>query len=514
VLVIADGAQTAAQVDSLVPASSACAVIATSRYRLGALDDVHELRLRPLTAADGAALFREAAGRVDAGSDPDHVRVAEACGGVPLAIRVAAARYRESGQSVAELADQLQDPEAIWEELDDGERSVRRTLRAELLELPESGRLTLGMLGLHPAAPASSQGVAWLRGTSPRVISRDFAALDGRGLVTVAPGGRASAHPLIRGLAVSLLDGMDERSRDAALRRLVGGYAASALAAEGAVTPLRFLPVGPPAESAAAPVTFAGPDQAIAWCGAEAELIPLLCSLAYEMGADDDCWRLAYAFRGYYFAAGAVEPWTASHRVALRSAERCGNRWAQAVTRNNLGMALAGRRQLSAAEAEHSRALEIFRALGDSRGIAATLGHQAWASHAAGRHDLAISLATEAVELELEHENARSVAIMDRTLALASSSAGRHREALRYLAECGEILSGLDLPLDVAMMLNGLGDVRYAMGDFGKAATCYAEAAERGRACGGRAEEARAARGMAAVARAGEPRPRQGASIS
>jgi tetratricopeptide (TPR) repeat protein len=283
------------------------------------------------------------------------------------------------------------------------------------------------------------------------------------------------------------------------MRRLVAGYTRTATAADTRITPSRYQPSGGDDLQTA---SFADTAAAMAWCQAEAGLVPRLCSLALELGRYADCWRLAYAMRDYFFAVKAFAPWIASHRVALLAAERGGDLWAQATTRNNLGMAYAEQGRVGAAQAQYQHALDLMRKAGDSHGVATTVGHQAWASHAAGQYEAAISLATQANELNRRHDNRRSLAIMDRTVALACSASGRHREALGYLAECREILADLDLPLDVAMTFNCMGEVHCAMGQFAEADTCHAFAAEQSVACGGIGEQARAVKGQAAAASA------------
>jgi tetratricopeptide (TPR) repeat protein len=297
------------------------------------------------------------------------------------------------------------------------------------------------------------------------------------------------AQALLRTFAIGLIAHGRGKSGEAALHRLVAGYRASAASADELVSPLRFRATRIPAEA-----RFADRADAMGWCDEMAEHVPLLCSLAYQLGLDDDCWRLAYAFRGYFFTARALRPWTTSHRIALRAADRSGNRWAQAVTRNNLGLALLEQGQAQPANAEYRTALGLFRALGDDHGVATTLGHQAWANHVAGLPAAAVDLAVRANELNRRHGNERSVAIMDRTAALAHSRLRQHARALHCLGECQEIISGLDLPLDGAMLLNCLGEVRFAMGQFGRAADCHAKAAEQAASCGGLAEVTRAER--------------------
>jgi tetratricopeptide (TPR) repeat protein len=501
VLIIVDDVTSAAQVAALVPAAPACAVIATSRRRLDALDDCRPVALGPLATCDAVALFRAICGRADQGSAEDLARIAAACGGVPLALRVAAARFRESGRSAAELAGSLECPATAWAELDDGERNVQQMLDTEFAALTGSGQRVLAMLGVHPFRSAGRHAIAWLSGSSAQVAAAELAGLRGRGLIAVGPDGRASMNGLVRAFAAGLASQLDERTRAEAFGRLVAGYAHTAAAADDKITPLRFQPPTS-GEVSAAPVPLGGLTEAMAWCRAAAEDIPHLCSVAFELGLDAECWRLAYAMRSYFFAVKAFEPWIASHRTAVLAADRCEDLWAKAVTRNNLGMAYVEYGQVAAAEAQYRKALELMHASGDREGMATTLGHLAWASHAAGRHDIAISLAQQAMVLNRRSDNRRSLAIMDRTAALAHSRVGRHHEALTYLAESQDVLSELDLPLDVAMTFNCLGEVHCALRDLDQAEAFHTLAAEQSTACGGRGEQARAIKGLAITARA------------
>ncbi|MBZ6089017.1 hypothetical protein KVH02_11885 [Streptomyces olivaceus] len=89
-MVVLDNAHSDAQVVPLLPASSGCLVLVTSRHRLGRLVAEHGARPRvlgPLSTADSVLLLRRVAGNERAAA-PDAVveAVAEAAGGVPLAL--------------------------------------------------------------------------------------------------------------------------------------------------------------------------------------------------------------------------------------------------------------------------------------------------------------------------------------------------------------------------------------------------------------------------------------------
>ncbi len=351
------------------------------------------------------------------------------------------------------------------------------------------------MIALHPGETVAPQQVAWMTGGSPRAVAADFGVLRRHDLVTVGPDRRAVAHGLVRRLAVTITDQL-YGVRTESMRRLVAGYTRTATAAETIITRPRYQPPGGDDQKTA---SFGDLAAAMAWFRAEVAQAPRLCSLALELGRYADCWRLACAMRDYFFTVKALAPSNESYHVALLAAERGGDPWAQAATRNNLGMAYAEQGQFGAALVQHQQALTLMPTLGDSQGLATTLGHHAWMSHAADQHEAAISPAMQANEMNRRYDNRRSPTITDRTTALAYSTTGQHREALGHLAECQEILTELDLTLDVAMTFNCMGDVHCAMGQFTKVDICHAFAIEQSIACGGSGEQARAVKGQAAT---------------
>jgi hypothetical protein len=132
VLVVLDGVTNTSQVRHLLPGSGASRAIVVGRGRLTGLDSARILRLKRLnqeTSLDmlGALLGRE---RID--SELDAARqITSVCAGLPLALRIAAARCMErDGWSLTDMAMRLTSEGRLLNELQDGERSVRDALKA------------------------------------------------------------------------------------------------------------------------------------------------------------------------------------------------------------------------------------------------------------------------------------------------------------------------------------------------------------------------------------------------
>jgi DNA-binding SARP family transcriptional activator len=100
-LIVLDNAATEAQVRPLLPGSGACLVLVTSRRRLKALDDAHAISLDLLAPPDAVTLLRAVAGPDrNPAEDPLLSEIAELCGHLPLALRIAGAllRHRPHGR--------------------------------------------------------------------------------------------------------------------------------------------------------------------------------------------------------------------------------------------------------------------------------------------------------------------------------------------------------------------------------------------------------------------------------
>jgi DNA-binding SARP family transcriptional activator len=142
VLVLADGASSAAQVSPLLPGTDGSAVVVTSRARLPDLDRVRHIELGGLHPDDSVRLLAAISGRDLGDGDQCADRFAEteaeaaraiasACGHLPLALRIAGSRLADDPDlTVTHLAVLLSDEHRRLDELAVGGVSVRTRLGA------------------------------------------------------------------------------------------------------------------------------------------------------------------------------------------------------------------------------------------------------------------------------------------------------------------------------------------------------------------------------------------------
>jgi|HubBroStandDraft_1064217.scaffolds.fasta_scaffold03305_4 DNA-binding SARP family transcriptional activator len=214
VLVLADGASSAAQVRPLLPSTAGSAVVVTSRSRLADLDGVRIIELGVMRPEESVSLLGDICGREVNGVNAESaLAIASACGYLPLAVRIAGARLADDpGLSVAGLAESLADENKRLDELSLGDQSVRARLAGAAQTLNGTARTVLALL----AATGPRDLPGWLIASlcedpaaGPVAPALASAGLLNRVLCPQPPGGGAGAiyrmHPLVRCYASELL---------------------------------------------------------------------------------------------------------------------------------------------------------------------------------------------------------------------------------------------------------------------------------------------------------------------
>ena len=251
-----------------------------------------------------------------------------------------------------------------------------------------------------------------------------------------------------------------------------------------------------------APRTFTDPASARSWVQAQWPMLVELCRTAAATGQHTRCWQLAFALRDYFFLAKLWDPWVDTHELAVRSARATGDRWAEAVTLDNLGVAHVDRGELDRAIGCYRQALALFEEIGNDAGRVTALANLGWAHHYQREHEQALRELTEALLAYLAGGNRRNTAITLRGIALAETELGRTGDAVTHGREALAVFEELALDFDAAMAFNCIAWAYFRAGEHESAAQAYRQAAARAELVGSDYEIARAETGLGNVAAA------------
>jgi DNA-binding SARP family transcriptional activator len=158
VLVVLDDVTSEDVALPLLPGGPTCAVIMTSRVRLGNVPGAHQLDLSPLGVDSALALLNSMIGddRVQASPD-DAAELVHLCEGLPLALRIAGARLAARPTwRIAGLVHRLRDETRRLDELSHRGWTVRSSIERTYETLGPPARRLFRLLGLldTPAVPA------------------------------------------------------------------------------------------------------------------------------------------------------------------------------------------------------------------------------------------------------------------------------------------------------------------------------------------------------------------------
>ncbi|QUQ70736.1 AfsR/SARP family transcriptional regulator [Kutzneria sp. CA-103260] len=157
VLVVLDDAADAAQIQPLLPGSATCAVLVTSRRRLPEMQWDEQAELEGMSREEALTLFTRTIGAERSGKEPEAVaEVVDACGRLPLALRITAAKLVDRPQwTVRSLADKLARERGRLSELRVGSLEVEATFHLGYGQLDAASARTFRLMSL-PDGPGLS----------------------------------------------------------------------------------------------------------------------------------------------------------------------------------------------------------------------------------------------------------------------------------------------------------------------------------------------------------------------
>jgi DNA-binding SARP family transcriptional activator len=499
-LVLLDNARDAAQVRPLLPGSAACAVIVTSRSRLPDLVGGGLVHLDVLDDHEALALFSRIVGTQRAAAEPDATaELLVACAGLPLAIRIAAARLAaRSGWTIRTLADRISDEHRRLDELKVGDLAVRASFEVSFSSLPSA--VTPGgvdparafrMLGLWHGPSIGLRAAAALLGEGEDKVADALEFLvDAHLLESPAPD-CYSFHDLLRVYAAERAVAEEPpQARQDAMSRLLAWYLHTACAADSVVSSHRERPALDPVPPGCEPQGFKGVVAALEWCEHERANLVAATRQAAEYGHHDIAWKLPVAVLGCLDRLSYWAEWISSHLVALESARLTHDRRAEGWTLNNLGMAYSQQKRMDDAIGCFEQALAIRRETGDLRGEAVSTINLADAFLRLERSTEALGQLERALSLQREAGYRYGEGAVLTGLGEAHLDLGHADEALGYIEQGRQIFVEINSPHGEDIALHTLARAYLELGRTKDAIASLQAALAIRRAVGGRHSQA------------------------
>src|SRR6185437_1906155 len=300
VLIVLDNARDASQVRPLLPGTASCAVLVTTRNRTPDLASIRYVDLNVLEDPETLELFSRIVGEERAAAEPDATaEILVACAGLPLAVRICAARLaaRRNWQ-IATLAARLRNEQRRLDELKIGDLEVRSSFQVsyDSLTRPRRGldpARAFRLLSLWQGESISLQAAAALLGEPEDDVAATLESLVDVNLVESPAADWYRFHDLLKVYAMERVqDEEPEAVRDEAVSRLLHWYLDTAEAAADAVSPQRYQVPREPGAPGYPPLALAGKEAALDWFDDERANIVASTRQAAAVGLHDVAGRL------------------------------------------------------------------------------------------------------------------------------------------------------------------------------------------------------------------------------
>ncbi len=478
VMLLLDNARDAAQVRPLLPGSASCAVIVTSRRRLADLVGGGMVHLNVLDDAEALALFSRIVGAERAAAEPDATaELLVACAGLPLAIRISAARLAAASTwTIRSLADEISDEHRRLDELKVGDLAVRASFEVSFSSLPGpagpgdvSAAQAFRALGLWQGQSISLAAAAALTGQPENRVAAALDVLFDAHLLESPSPRRYQFHDLLRVYAAERAEEeIPPGERAAATRRLLSWYVHTASAASQVLSPHRYRIELDEPEAGIRPLTFATAGRALAWYEAERASLIAATREAAALKFDDAAWQLPTSVYSVLNRRGNWADCVVLQRIALASARRAGHRQAEAWVLNNLGEALA-RRNGAEAIGDLEQSIAIRREIGDRYGEAQAVNNLGDVYLELGRPEDARAILQRSLALQQQggYRYFEGIALVN--LGESYLLLDGFDEAIEYLQRARVVFAELDIASGEGWVLYSLGRAYASLGRAGEA---------------------------------------------
>jgi tetratricopeptide (TPR) repeat protein len=507
-LVCLDDVHAESQIRMLMPGTAGCAMIVSSRRRLTAVPGALRIQLAPFHPQDSLHLLELVVGVERIAADDAGARaLVRACGNLPLAVRIVAARLAARPHwQLSVFADRLSDEDTRLNELQHGELAVRASVSITYDNLSEAARGLFHLLSLLDAPDFGAWVAGSLLDTSEADAEEVLEELVEMHLVDTQPVDgrlRYRFHNLVRSFAREQAGRREPTgARRAALNRALGALLFLCGEAHKVAYGGDYLMVHGTAERrvlapALVDVLVADP---LAFYDREHAMVVAGVAQASAMGAHSLAWELALCAVTGFEAHFRLQDWCDTHDVALRAARRHGDRHGEAAMLYSLGSLRVLEQRLPEAEELLSAAQDLFEEIGSRQGTALVLRNRAYMDHLGGRTAAARDRGQAALEIFRAVADPVGQASALRNLAQLELDEGHYDDALLMLQEATGICLGLQNRRVSAQVLHRLAETLMLIGDLEQAETVFGQVLDLVRTTQDQVGEAYALMGVGLVA--------------
>ncbi|WP_285619370.1 tetratricopeptide repeat protein [Kineosporia sp. NBRC 101677] len=489
ILVVLDNARDSDQVRPLLQGWAGCLTLVTSRNQLTSLaatSGAQLLTLEPLPSVEAQELLTARLGVQRIAAEPSAVeKIVDACGGLPLALAVAAARAQQSSFPLSVLAADLREAAQRLTVLEAGDEvtDVRAVFSWSFEAISAQAADLFRLLGLHPGPEISLPAAAALSGQPVTDVRKLLIELVRASLLSERAPGRYHQHDLLRVYAAELAATLDQGERRSAIIRLLQHYAHTAYNAARLIDPTHDpieIPLGPVLPGTSA-ITVADDRQALNWIGGELPSLLAAVHLSAEAGLDDLAWQLAWTLESYLRRQARWSDLRDVTAVGLRAAERLGTPAAQGYSQLVMATAAAEVSQLATAHTHAAEALEHYaQAGGGSAQLGQARTHRmiGWLYELQNQHTDALAHVRMSLAgyRAVGHRDGEMFAL--NAVGWGLTLTGEHAEAV---ISCRQALALAEEAGDrnaQAMILDSIALAEHHLGHYGTAIDCYRRAAD------------------------------------
>lgn len=482
-LLVVDNAISAAQVRPLIPASSDCVVVVTSRLRLDGLhaEGARFVDMAPLPQEHAVELLTRSVGKSRvAGELSDVTKLAVLCGRLPIALRVAGARLASRPKwPVARMVAELRDERVRLTKLSPvGEASLTATFDSSYSALPPHAARLYRLVSEHPGPAVEVGAAAAAVRVSDDGAEEGLQVLADASLLEETGEGSYRFHDLVRLHARALPD--DERFD--VVPRIADWYLHRMTRANMVVVPMRWRVSTVSARYENSPSLFATGAEALQWLDERLPDIVAVLEETLALRHYEVTWQLAEALWELFLYRKHYQRWIRTQEIGVTAARRCADAVAEARLRCQLASAYLNLGRFEAAERECSKAVELARGAGSRHNESVALDQLGMAAQGRGDFDRAVVFFCESLVIEQELGIDRGVALRHRRIGEALFQAGRITDAARHLnlaqemfAEIGDVKAEARGAVALARIDAQAGEITAAKRRLEHAAAVFAE---------------------------------------